>query len=79
MKRPVMYEHARLAAEALGLRVRKAPLGSETGIRNLGGFMLVNERTNFILAGQRFDLTAEAVVECCDHIRDGTAPYRGWR
>jgi hypothetical protein len=32
-----------------------------------------------MLAGRRFDLTAGAVIEYCGHIREGTAPYRGWR
>ena len=79
MKTSLLEARARRAAKRLGLKARKAPRRLETGTRNRGGFMLVNERSNFVVAGQRFNLTAEAVIECCCHIQDGTAPYRGWR
>lgn len=74
-----LEERARLAARRLGLTVRKGPLRKSSGRPDRGGFMLINERSNFIVAGQHFDLSAEAVIECCDHIQDGTAPSQGWR
>ena len=74
-----LEERARLAAKRLGLTMRKGPLRQGSERPDRGGFMLINERSNFIVAGQHFDLTAEAVIECCDHIEDGTAPSQGWR
>ena len=70
---------ARLAAKRLGLTIRKGPLRTDSGRPNRGGYMLLHEGSNFIVAGQHFELTAEAVIECCSHIQTGTAPYRGWR
>lgn len=72
-------ERASLAAKRLGLTIRKGPLRQDSRRPDRGGYMLINERSNFIVAGQHFDLTAEAVIECCGHIRTGTTPYRGWR
>ena len=74
-----LEERAKIAAQRLGLTLKKGPLRQGSGRPDRGGFMLINERSNFIVAGQHFDLTAEAVIECCDHIQDGTAPSQGWR
>jgi len=79
MKTRVMNARARRVAKRQGLKAKKGPLREDPERPDRGGFMLIDERSNFIVAGQRFDLTAEAVIEYCGHIRDGTAPYRGWR
>jgi len=76
---PAIEARARLTAKRLGLTAKKGPLRKDSVRPNRGGFMLINERSNFIVAGQRFDLSAEAVIECCSHIQDGTAPAQGWR
>ena len=55
---------ARRAAQKIGLVARKSRwrLGS---VDNDGGFMLVDPSTNFAVAGYRFDLSAEAVIDYC--------------
>jgi hypothetical protein len=53
---------ARRAAKRVGLHVVKAR-GAET-IDNRGGYMLVNQ-DNWIVAGERFDLSAEFIIEYC--------------
>jgi hypothetical protein len=55
---------ARRAARRIGLIARRSRwrLGS---IDNLGGFMLIDPRHNFCVAGPRFDLEAEAVIDYC--------------
>jgi hypothetical protein len=55
---------ARRAAKRVHLVARKsrARLGS---IDNYGGFMLVNAHTNFVVAGERFNLSPEDVIEYC--------------
>jgi hypothetical protein len=34
-------------------------------IDNLGGFTLINPQSNWIVAGERFNLKAEDVIEFC--------------
>ena len=55
---------ARRAAKRVGLVARKSRwrLGS---IDNFGKFMLVNPYSNFCVAGQRFDMAAEDVIDFC--------------
>ena len=55
---------ARRAAKRVGLSARKSRwrLGS---VDNCGGFRLVDPYTNTIQAGERYDLSAEAVIEYC--------------
>ena len=55
---------ARRAARRVGLIARRSRwhLGS---IDNLGGFMLVDPQYNVCVAGQKFDLEPEAVIDYC--------------
>src|SRR5207237_7532324 len=55
---------ARRAARRVGLYATKTRwrVGS---IDNIGNFQLINPRTNMILAGERFDVTAEQVITIC--------------
>jgi hypothetical protein len=55
---------ARKTAQRVGLIASKSRrrLGA---IDNFGGFMLADLSTNCVVAGSRYDLTAEAVIEYC--------------
>jgi hypothetical protein len=55
---------ARRAARRIGLVAKKSRWRKGT-IDNRAGFMLLNPMTNFVVAGERFDLTAKDVVEYC--------------
>jgi hypothetical protein len=59
---PAREARARRAARRAGLIARKSRLNS---IDNFGEFMLVDPSTNFAVAGSRFDLSAEDVIEIC--------------
>jgi hypothetical protein len=63
---------ARRAAKHVGLRARKSRFRLGT-VDNRGGFMLLNPISNGVLAGERFDLTAEQVIEHCT-AREGLKP-----
>lgn len=55
---------ARAAARAQGYVARKTSWRRDS-IDNYGGFMIVDPSTNVPVAGFRFDLTAEAVLDWC--------------
>jgi hypothetical protein len=55
---------ARRAAKRVGLMARKSRWRVNS-IDNYGGFQLINER-NWIVRGERFDLTAEDVIVWCN-------------
>ena len=55
-----LESRARRAAKAAGLQARKSRLGSP--IDNAGGFQLIDPDQNYIVAGEKFDLTAEEVI-----------------
>lgn len=59
-----MEQRARRAAKRLGLFARKSRrfLGS---LDNLGEFRLVDAVGNFVVAGERFDMTPEEVIDWC--------------
>jgi hypothetical protein len=63
------YEHsedqARRAAKHVGLRARKGGRWRAHSIDNQGGFMIVDPTRNLIVAGERFNCTADDVVEFC--------------
>jgi hypothetical protein len=61
---------ARRAARRAGLLARKSRWRVNT-VDNYGGFMLVNARHNWVVAGSRFDLSAAEVLEYC--AEDNTA------
>lgn len=56
-----MESRARRAAKTAGLHARKSRLGSP--IDNAGGFQLIDPDQNYIVAGEKFDLTSEEVIE----------------
>jgi hypothetical protein len=53
---------ARRAAKAAGYVARKSRWRANS-CDNYGGFMLINPMTNFCVAGEKFDLSAEAVID----------------
>ena len=55
---------ARRLARRAGYIARKSNWRRDS-IDNFGGFMLVDVETGGAIAGSRFDLTAEAVIEWC--------------
>lgn len=52
---------ARAAAKRAGLLASRSRKRSGS-VDNYGHFMLVDPTTNFIVAGERFDMTAEDVI-----------------
>jgi len=55
---------ARRAARRVGLVARKSRWRRDS-FDNHCGYMLIDPTTNFVVAGSRFDLTAEDVVQFC--------------
>lgn len=56
-------ERARRAAGKVGLLAKKSRRAF--GFYNQGGFMLLDPFRNFVVWGERFDLSADAVIEFC--------------
>ena len=54
---------ARSAARRVGLLVRRSR--RQLSIDNRGGYMVVDPYLNMILAGEKYELTAEDVLEFC--------------
>lgn len=59
---------AHRAAKSVGCVARKSPW-RRNSIDNLGGFLIVDRESNLVVAGRRFDMTAEDVIKWCE------APY----
>jgi len=59
-----LESRARRAARKVDLIAKKSRWRANS-IDNLGGFMLIDPYTNGVVAGARFDLTAEDVMERC--------------
>ena len=57
-------QRARRAARRLGLEARKSRWRAYS-IDNYGGFMLVDPGRNIPVAGPRYDMTAEEVIDYC--------------
>jgi hypothetical protein len=57
---------ARRAAKRVGLLARKSRKRRVT-IDNFGGFALIHPHYNCIVAGERFDMSADDVVEFCEN------------
>ncbi len=60
-----LEQRARRAARRVGLMAKKSRWRLGT-IDNYGAFALINPYTNFFVAGFRYDLSAEGVIEFCD-------------
>lgn len=58
-----LESRARNAARRVGLRASKSR--RMLSIDNNGGFMLLNPNSNFVVLGEKYDLSAEDVIEYC--------------
>jgi hypothetical protein len=64
MTRNIVSEaSARRAARRVGLSVRRSRRALSGD--NRGGLMLVDPQRNWVVGGERFDLTPEAIVAFC--------------
>ena len=66
-------EYASLEARARRCRKTRRPLCHKNSLarwvdRHFGKFQLINPRTNMILAGERFELGPEAVIDFCENM-----------
>jgi hypothetical protein len=61
---PALETRARHLARKLGLRAVRSRWRPGS-IDNLGGFMLVDATVNCVVAGSRFELTADEVIHYC--------------
>jgi hypothetical protein len=61
----------RSKAQRLGYRVMKSR-DRRTHVNNSGGFMLVNASQNFVVAGERYDLTLGDVARHLTEIEGGS-------
>jgi hypothetical protein len=59
-----MESRARRAAKRVGLIAKKSRWRAGS-IDNHGGFMLIEPERNLCIAGERFDLSAQYVIEYC--------------
>jgi hypothetical protein len=59
-----MDTRARRAARRAGLVARRSRWRRDT-VDNYGGFMLIDPQYNYPVAGWRFDLEPEAVIDYC--------------
>jgi hypothetical protein len=62
MREKALEQRARRAARRRGLIARKSRRHVDSA-DNFGGFTLVDPRTNCVVDGFRFDLSAEYVIE----------------
>jgi hypothetical protein len=60
-----MEARARRAARRVGLIARKSRW-RHGSLDNFGGFMLIHGSYNYVVFGERFDLTAEDVISFCN-------------
>ena len=60
----VSEDQARRAAKRVGLKARKSRRRVGT-IDNFGDFQIIDPKHNWVVAGARYDCTADDVVELC--------------
>ena len=63
-KEKLLDGKTRRAAARIGLKARKSRWCRDS-IDNFGGFMLIDPYLNCVIAGSRFELSAEDVIEYC--------------
>jgi hypothetical protein len=61
---PAIDSRVRRAARRAGLVARKSRWRAGS-IDNYGEYMLVDPATNFVVAGSRYDMTPEEVLDYC--------------
>jgi hypothetical protein len=60
-----LQQRARRAARRVGLMAKKSRWRLGT-VDNYGGFMLLDPWRNLVRRGERFDMSAQEVIEYCD-------------
>jgi cytochrome oxidase Cu insertion factor (SCO1/SenC/PrrC family) len=60
---PAMQQQARRAAKKVGLYAKKSR--TQKDINNRGGFMVIDPNLNIVRAGDRFDMSAQEVIDYC--------------
>ena len=60
-----LHAAARGAAKRVGLQARKSRART-ISLDNHGEFMLVDPMRNWVVAGERFDLSAQEVIDFCE-------------
>ncbi len=61
---------ARRAAKRVGLQARKSRART-ISIGNHGEFMLVDPTSNSVVGGERFDMSAQEVIDWCESLKSG--------
>jgi hypothetical protein len=64
---------ARRAARKVGLKATKTRCRSNS-VDNYGGFQIIDPHSNLIVAGVRFDMSAEQVIEYCKENKGFSPP-----
>jgi hypothetical protein len=59
-----LEQRARRTAKRIGLRATKSRWRAGT-VDNRGRFMLIDPHRNLVVAGERFNMTAQEVIERC--------------
>ena len=62
-KEKIMDGKARRAAKKIGLDIKKSR--GRMSMDNFGDYMLRDPYRNWIIMGEKFDLTAEDIIELC--------------
>jgi hypothetical protein len=63
-KQPSIDARARRAAKRVGLMARRSRWRANS-VDNRGGFMVIDPVRNAVVAGRRFDMTAQQVIDFC--------------
>ena len=58
-------DQARRAAKRVGLEARKGGRWRANTIDNRGGFQIIDPMRNWIVAAEKFNFTADDVIEFC--------------
>ena len=68
--KPSTEAAARRAAKRVGLQARKSR-SRTISVDNRGAFMLIDPMHNAVVAGERFDMSAQDVIERCESLMPG--------
>jgi len=60
-----LESRARRVAKRIGLQARKSRWRANS-IDNFGDFMIIDPVGNYVVAGARFDFTAQDVIDFCE-------------
>jgi hypothetical protein len=65
MSDKIADQRARRAASRIGLQARRSRW-RHGSIDNHGGFMIIDPARNWVVAGSRYELSADDVIEYCE-------------